>query len=94
MTTYYLLFYRTVEGFIEKRQAHREAHLSWVRQAHENGDFMMGGALDEPDNEAVLLFRGDNPETAKAFAEGDPYVRAGLVTSWEVRPWRVAVGGE
>ena len=30
--------------------------------------------------------------TAMAFATADPYVRAGLVTEWSVRPWTTVVG--
>jgi uncharacterized protein len=30
----------------------------------------------------------------EAFVEQDPYVRNGLVTSWRIREWNVAVGGK
>jgi hypothetical protein len=41
---------------------------------------------------AVLLFRGDSPTAAEAFAAADPYVTNGLVTRWRVRAWTTVVG--
>ena len=41
---------------------------------------------------AVILFQGDSPAAAEAFAKADPYVRNGLVTAWRVRPWKTVVG--
>ena len=53
---------------------------------------MLGGALAEPSDRAVLLFEGDSPDAAKRFANADPYVRNGLVKRWEVRQWTTVVG--
>jgi lipoprotein signal peptidase len=55
---------------------------------------ILGGALKDPVDAAVLLFRGDSPEPAERFAREDPYVQNGLVTSWQVRPWLTVVGDE
>jgi uncharacterized protein YciI len=52
----------------------------------------MGGALANPVDGAVLVFRGESAAVAEAFAQADPYVREGLVTSWRVREWTVVVG--
>jgi uncharacterized protein YciI len=41
---------------------------------------------------AVLLFQAESDAPVRAFAEADPYVRAGLVTQWSVRPWTTVVG--
>ena len=53
---------------------------------------MLGGALADPIDGAVLLFRGDSPNAAESFAETDPYVLNGLVKSWRVREWTTVVG--
>ena len=53
----------------------------------------MAGALADPADQAVLVFVGDDASPAEAFASADPYVREGLVRSWEVRPWTVVIGG-
>ena len=91
---YYALFYHVVEGFVERRAAFREAHLAHARNAAEHGDLVLGGALAEPADTALIVFRGDSPNAAKAFAEKDPYVRNGLAQRWEVRPWNVVVGAD
>ena len=54
----------------------------------------VAGALADPVDGAVLLFRAESPDVAAAFAEADPYVRNGLVTRWEIRPCTVVIGGE
>jgi uncharacterized protein YciI len=41
---------------------------------------------------AVLLFRGESPAAAEAFAAAAPYVVHGLVTGWRVRAWATVVG--
>ncbi len=91
---HYILFYTTGEHYVERRAPHREAHLAYARSAHERGELVMGGALGEPVNGALLIFRGENPAIAESFAKSDPYVKAGLITEWRVRPWSVVIGGE
>jgi uncharacterized protein YciI len=91
---YYALFYHVVDGFVERRLPFREAHLSHARSAAKRGELALGGALAEPPDTALIVFRGDSPDTAKDFAEKDPYVRNGLVQRWEVRPWNVVVGAD
>ncbi len=91
---YYALFYHVVEKFVERRMPFREAHLTHARHAAERGELALGGALADPADTALIVFRGDSPDTARAFAEKDPYVRNGLVQRWEVRPWNVVVGAD
>ena len=91
---YYALFYHVVDGFVERRLPFREAHLSHARRAAERGELALGGALAEPADTALIVFRGDSPDVGSAFAEEDPYVRNGLVQRWEVRPWNVVVGAD
>jgi uncharacterized protein YciI len=46
---------------------------------------VLAGALAEPADGAVLVFRGDSTNVAEAFAIVDPYVTNGLVNAWRVR---------
>ena len=87
-----ILFYDVVENFVEKRAALRSAHLAHVREAFERGELVLAGALAEPTDGAVVVFRGTSPEPAERFARADPYVLNGLVTNWTVKPWRTVVG--
>ncbi len=91
---YFALMYDVVDGFAEKRMPHREAHLALVRAAQARGEVVMAGALGEPPDGALLVFRGDSVEIAERFARADPYVLQGLATRWHVRPWRVVVGAD
>jgi uncharacterized protein len=89
---HYLLFYEVVADYVERRAPLRAAHLALARAAHARGELILGGALADPTDGAVLLFRADSPAAAEAFARADPYVREGLVTAWRVRAWATVVG--
>jgi len=89
---HYLLFYDVGPDYVERRTQYRAEHLALGRAAVDRGELVLGGALADPVDGAVLLFRGDSPAVAEAFAAADPYVRNGLVTRWRVRPWTTVVG--
>jgi uncharacterized protein YciI len=89
---YYLLFYDFAENAVERRAPHREAHLKLARECVEQGTLVLGGAFAEPVDGAVLVFKAEDRATVEEFVRKDPYVAAGVVTSWRVRPWTVAVG--
>src|SRR6266700_7689232 len=83
---HYLLFYDLATDYLERRTNFREEHLALAWQASARGELILGGALAEPVDGAVLLFQGDSPAVAERFAGADPYVRNGLVARWRVRP--------
>lgn len=89
---HYLLFYEVVPDYAARRGPLRAAHLAHAQAAVERGELLLGGALADPIDGAVLLFRGDRPAVAERFAAADPYVRQGLVTRWRVREWTTVVG--
>jgi uncharacterized protein YciI len=89
---HYLLIYELAPDYLERRGAFREEHLALAWAACERGEAVMGGALADPADQAMLLFQGDSPAAAEAFARADPYVRNGLVTRWQVRQWTTVVG--
>jgi uncharacterized protein YciI len=91
---YYALFYHVMDGFVERRLPFREQHLAHARNAVARGELRLAGALADPADAALIVFRGNSPDAARAFAEQDPYVRNGLVQRWEVRPWNVVVGAD
>jgi uncharacterized protein len=89
---HYLLTYDLVPDYLERRGAYRDDHLKLAWAAAQRGELLLAGALTEPTDTAVLLFEGVSPAAAEAFAKADPYVLAGLVTSWRVREWMTVVG--
>jgi len=90
---YYLLIYDAIADYVERRKPFREEHLGYAHAAHSRGELFMGGALAEPADAAIMIFRGETAAAAEEFARNDPYVRAGLIKKWSVRPWHVAIGG-
>ncbi len=91
---HYLLFYDVAENYIERRVPFRAQHLAHARQAYERGELVLAGALADPPDGAVLLFKGSTPAAAEAFARADPYVENGVVTRWRVREWTTVVGDD
>lgn len=89
---HYLLFYEVGEDYVARRAQFREAHLHKAWQASERGELLLGGALADPVDGAVLLFQGDSPEIAEKFARADPYVTSGTVKRWYVREWTTVAG--
>jgi uncharacterized protein YciI len=91
---YFALFYHVVNDFVARRSAYREEHLRLAREAHRRGELLLAGALADPADRALLVFRAADRSTAEEFARSDPYVTNGLVTHWEVRPWTVVIGAD
>ena len=89
---HYLLIYDLAADYLERRPEFRQEHLTLAWRAHERGELILGGALSDPVDEAVLLFEGDSPQVAERFVAADPYVQRGLVTRWRVRSWTTVVG--
>ena len=89
---HYLLIYELAPDYLQRRATLRQEHLTLAWQAHERGELLLGGALTEPVDEAVLLFSGVSAAAAEKFALADPYVRHGLVARWRVRPWTTVIG--
>jgi len=89
---HYLLFYEVGEHYLSRRAEFREQHLAKAWKASAQGELVLGGALADPVDRAVLLFKGDTPEVAERFARADPYVTNGLVKRWYVREWTTVAG--
>ena len=89
---HFLLFYDTAPDYLQRRGEFRQAHLALAWAAAARGELLLGGALADPVDGAVLLFQGDDPTVAERFARADPYVLNGLVREWKVRRWTTVVG--
>jgi len=86
---HHIMFYRYVEDILDRRAPHREAHLARIAAERDAGRVIMAGALGDPPRGAAIVFTDVEPEEIKRFAEGDPYVRAGLVTERRIEPWNL-----
>jgi uncharacterized protein len=91
---YFALFYDVVDDYITRRGQYRDEHLRLAREAHGRGELVLAGAMSDPADRALLIFRAPDASVAEDYARKDPYVVNGLVKRWEVRAWNVVIGGE
>ena len=89
---HYLLFYEAADDYLARRPEFRTVHLELAWKACDRGELLLGGALANPVDGAVLLFKGDSPRVAEDFARADPFVTNGLVKRWYVREWTTVAG--
>jgi uncharacterized protein YciI len=89
---HFLLFYEFVPDYLERRASYRTEHLQLAWASHQRGELVLGGALADPADGAVLLFDCDSAAVPEAFVAADPYVRHGLVKSYRVRAWTTVIG--
>ena len=76
------------ENSLSLRLATRDAHFAYAR---ETSAIKLGGPFLDADGEmsgSLIIFEAENLEAAKAWHAADPYVKAGLFASSEVRPWK------
>jgi len=76
---------------IEARKPFREAHLDAARSAKDAGLLVTSRALGDPPHGGLFIFAGGDRGAVERFAEADPYVLNGIVTTWRVEPWNVVV---
>jgi uncharacterized protein YciI len=89
---YYALIYYVTEDYIARRKQFREEHLRLADEAASRGELVLGGALSEPNDIALLIFRTADKKVIEHFVHHDPYFLHGLVQRWEIREWNVVVG--
>ena len=91
---FWALLYDLVDDYLERRAPLREAHLALARAASERGELLLAGALADPYDQAILVFRTDDPAVIEEFVARDPYLEQGLVRRWRIRPWNVVIGAD
>ena len=89
---HFILSYDVIENYVARRGPYREEHLALARAAFERGELLLAGALANPVDGAVLIFRGPTAAAAEAFVAVDPYVTNGLVQRWRIREWTTVLG--
>jgi uncharacterized protein YciI len=81
-----VLFYDYVDGILERRASHRDAHLAWINEWRDDGKLLLAGAIGKPPHGAAFVFDVDDPAEVELFAADDPYVIAELVTERRIEP--------
>ncbi len=81
-------------GALDLRIATREAHLEFL--AEHKAMIRLGGPFITEDASgmtgSLIIMEGDNIEQVRGVAEQDPYAKAGLFKSVDIRPWKWTVG--
>jgi uncharacterized protein YciI len=84
-------------GSLEKRLAARPAHLERVEQLQADGRLLLAGpfpAIDSLDpgpagfSGSLIVAEFDSLDAARAWAQADPYVSAGVYQSVTVKPFK------
>ncbi len=71
---HFLLFYDFAPDYEARRADYREEHLARAWPASERGELVLAGALTDPLDTGVLLFKAENASVVEDFARSDPYV--------------------
>lgn len=87
-------------GSLAERLAARPAHVERLRALQEEGRLLLAGpfpAIDSPDpgpagfSGSLIVAEFASLAAARAWADADPYVAAGVYESVSVRPFRKAL---
>jgi uncharacterized protein YciI len=91
---HYLLRYQYVEGIDALREPYRDEHLSRLWAEADAGRVLLAGGAGDPISEGIIVWDVEDPSVIDAYARADPYMTAGLITSYDVVPWRTVVGAQ
>jgi uncharacterized protein len=79
---------------LAKRQETRPAHLAYL--ATLGSRVRIGGALLDAEGKtplgSLIVYEAANEADVRAILAADPYVKAGLFATVDLKPWRQAVG--
>ena len=78
------------EGSLQLRMATREAHIAYIK---ETGIVRLGGPFLNAQGEmagSMILIDAPDLAAARIWQQNDPYAKAGLFQTSELRAWKVA----
>ena len=88
----YVLLYESADDVASKAPPHFPAHQERLNEFHARGDLEMVGTFEDPQaHGSMSIFR--TREAAEEFAAGDPFVKNGVVKSYEIRGWNEVLSG-
>ncbi len=94
---HYLIVAEDIENSLEKRLAVRPAHLERLQALKDAGRLIVAGPCPNIDNEdpgpagfsgSAIIAKFESLEAAKAWADADPYVDAGVYDKVTVKPFK------
>ena len=93
----YAIIGEDVPGSLENRLAARPAHLERLKALQDEGRMIVAGpcpAIDSPDpgpagfTGSLIVAEFPSQEDAKAWADADPYVAAGVYAKVTIKPFK------
>jgi len=88
---YYILFYHTIDDYVEKRKPYRGEHIKLLKIELQKKHVILGGALNDPADQAVIIWQVNDKKIIEDFVASDPYVKNGLISKYEIRSWNVVI---
>jgi uncharacterized protein YciI len=97
----YAIIAEDVDNSLERRLAARPDHLARLNKLRDEGRILIGGPLPAIDNDdpgkagftgSLIVAEFDSLESAKAWADVDPYVSAGVYANVTVKPFKKVFG--
>ena len=97
---WYVIYSVDRDDSLEARAGARPAHLERVQALVDQGRVLVAGPRPAIDTEdpgpagflgSMIVARFDSLEEAKAWADSDPYVEAGVYESVEVTPFKLVL---
>ncbi|HBV75827.1 MULTISPECIES: YciI family protein [Vibrio] len=94
---WYVIFSQDVENSLEKRMSVREKHLARLHALQDEGRLMVAGPMPAIDSEnpgeagftgSTVIAQFNSLEEAKAWADQDPYIAAGVYENVIVKPFK------
>lgn len=94
---WYVIFARDADDSLSQRLAVRPAHLERLARLRDQGRLLLAGPMPAIDAEdpgpagfsgSLIVARFDSLDDAKAWAQADPYVAAGVYRDVQIHPFR------
>ncbi|MES9926320.1 MAG: YciI family protein [Candidatus Thiodiazotropha endolucinida] len=94
---YYAIIAEDRDDSLEQRLKARGDHLARLKQLQDEGRLLLAGPHPMIDSEdpgsagfsgSLIVVEFDNLENAKAWADADPYIEAGVYARVQVKPFK------
>ena len=94
---WYVIFSQDVENSLEKRKSVREKHLERLKTLQDEGRLLTAGPMPAVDSNdpgeagftgSTVIADFNSLEEAKAWADADPYIEAGVYQNVIVKPFK------
>lgn len=94
---FYMIRGVDVPNSLEQRKAARPAHIARLEKLRDQGRLLLSGPLPAIDAEdpgaagftgSLIVAEFESLDSARAWAEADPYVAGGVYARVEVQPFR------